>query len=132
MVSEAAILQAEEKEGTATTAERDRQVSSTKTDNKDHTPVYDRHDQKTPKMGTYCSLSSSGRHDTAEQGKAKSTQRYNRNTQRNQQTARLGANDYSEKSEPLPRDPSPYRDSRRKCQDEDGGPNGYQRDLNAD
>ena len=115
----------------ASTAKRDQQFSSTKTKDEVHMPLYDRHDQQTPKMDTYCSLSSSGRHDTAEQGKAKRIQRYSRNTQQNQQTARLGANDYSEKSEPLPRDPSPYRDSRKKCQDEDGGPNGYQRDLNA-
>ena len=88
----------------ASTAKRDQEFSSTRQTTKTTlTPVYGRHDLQTPKKGTYCSFSSSERHDTAEQGKAKSIQRYSRNTQQNQQTARLGANDYSEKSEPLPR-----------------------------
>ena len=56
---------------TEITAKRDQQFSSTKTNDEDHTPVYGRHDLQTPKKGTYCSFSSSERHDTVEQGKAR-------------------------------------------------------------
>ena len=81
----------------ASTAKRDQEFSSTRQTTKTTlTPVYGRHDLQTPKKGTYCSFSSSERHDTAEQGKARSTQRSSRNTQQcqqNQQTAPLGAYD---------------------------------------
>ena len=59
----------------ASTAKRDQEFSSTRQTTKTTlTPAYGWHDLQTPSKGTYCSFSSSERHDTAEQGKARSTQ----------------------------------------------------------